>query len=622
MIKGLNIVFWNIRSLLNKIDSVRLEIENIKPDVFNINESWLHEDIGNDFVSIKGYTILRSDRSVRDNGITKRGGGLCTYVRDDITCEEQTDFTMSNGHIELHVIKYNLPYTRDIYIVNVYRPPSGDIDTFITNLSSCIENVLSQRCDVFIGGDFNIDLRRPNSNLSKKLNKFLKLNQLKQLVNEITRPDSKALLDLIITNCDIVSGCGTLDINISDHLPIFIIRKRIKVNRTKISFTGRTYKKLTQENVQILLDRYNWTNFANNDIDTCWNIMFAIFSEILDELCPIKHFKFAKDRPPWLTDDLVNLMKERDRCLKKFRSSKLEIDKIEMRRMRNLVNISVKNARAVFIKDQLEIHKNDPKKFWKELNSLIPNNKSKNNQNFNNIKDDDLTIIPKDQLSNSVNTYFANIGLVLDKKIPPIHASRRVERNYEIEPIERFACINEGDLLLEIKKICIYKSSGLQGISSYFLKICFEKLSQYLLIIMNKSLFMGYFPIKWRRATVVPIPKINIPEEIGDLRPIALTPLPGKILERFVHTQLLAHLNRFNILTEFQNGFRKNHSTIDTIFKYTTDLQLNKNNNQNTISLYVDFKKAFDTVNHKLLITKLKNMKIENFALEWICTYL
>ena len=80
MNKGLNIVFWNIRSLINKIDSVRLEIENIKPDMFNINESWLHEDIGNDFVSIKGYTILCSDRRENDVGITKRGGGLCTYM--------------------------------------------------------------------------------------------------------------------------------------------------------------------------------------------------------------------------------------------------------------------------------------------------------------------------------------------------------------------------------------------------------------------------------------------------------------------------------------------------------------------------------------------------------------
>ena len=117
---------------------------------------------------------------------------------------------------------------------------------------------------------------------------------------------------------------------------------------------------------------------------------------------------------------------------------------------------------------------------------------------------------------------------------------------------------------------------------------------------MNKSLFAGYFPLRWRKATVVSIPKVNIPEEIGDLRPIALTPLPGKILERIVHSQLLLHLDRYNILTEFQNGFHKNHSTIDTIFKYTTDLQMNKNANLITISLYhVDFKKAFDTVNHK-----------------------
>ena len=207
-----------------------------------------------------------------------------------------------------------------------------------------------------MGGDFNIDLRRPNSNFSKELNKFLKLNQLKQLVNEITRPDSKAMLDLVISNCDIVSGCGTLNINISDHLPVFIIRRKIKVHRSKVSFTGRSYNKLIQENVQLLLDKYTWTNFAYNDIDTCWNVMFNIFSEILDKFCPINHFKFAKERPPWLTDDLVNLMKERDRCLTKFRSTKLEIDKIEMRRMRNLVNITVKNARAVFIKDQLEIH--------------------------------------------------------------------------------------------------------------------------------------------------------------------------------------------------------------------------------------------------------------------------
>ena len=101
-----------------------------------------------------------------------------------------------------------------------------------------------------------------------------------------------------------------------------------------------------------------------------------------------------------------------------------------------------------------------------------------------------------------------------------------------------------------------------------------------------------------------------------------LTPLPGKIIERFQHTQITSHLEEYNLLTQYQNGFRKKHSTIDTIFRYTTDLQNYKNNKANTISLYVDFKKAFDTVNHILLIKKLKKNGITDIALNWIKTYL
>ena len=167
--------------------------------------------------------------------------------------------------------------------------------------------------------------------------------------------------------------------------------------------------------------------------------------------------------------------------------------------------------------------------------------------------------------------------------------------NSILTSVDRFQSIKEDELLKEVHNISIYKSSGFRNFPSYLLKLCFIILIKQLLVIMNKSLFNGYFPKEWRKAIVVPIPTINIPVEIGDLRPIALTPIPGKILERFVHSQLLSHLDQYNILTEYQNGFRKNHSTVDTIFRYTTDLQMNKNNKYNTISLYVGFKKAFDT---------------------------
>ena len=154
------------------------------------------------------------------------------------------------------------------------------------------------------------------------------------------------------------------------------------------------------------------------------------------------------------------------------------------------------------------------------------------------------------------------------------------------------------------------------------MKLCFEILNEKLLVIMNKSLFQGYFPQKCRMATIIPIPKVSIPKEIGDLRPIALTPLPGKMLERFVHIQVMVHLDTHLLSKEFQTGFSKKHSTNDTIFKFSTDLQLNKSNKKNIIALFVDLKKNFDTVNHEILLKKLYTLKIHGNVLSWLESYL
>ena len=168
------------------------------------------------------------------------------------------------------------------------------------------------------------------------------------------------------------------------------------------------------------------------------------------------------------------------------------------------------------------------------------------------------TYISQENLASHVNCFFSDIGIKLDKTIPHIQTTQIIDKPpIIVQPITRFKCIDEAALLEEINKISIYKSSGISNVPTYFLKMGFKILSEYLLVIINKSLFTGYFPINWRKAIVVPIPKVNIPEEIGDLRPIALTPLPGKIIERFIHTQITHHLDEYNLLTQYQNGFRK-----------------------------------------------------------------
>ena len=78
--KGLNVMFWNVRSLPNKLDTIRYETNNINPDIMNISESWLHSNIENNEISIQGYDLVRQDRGNYDDGTIKRGGGLCTYI--------------------------------------------------------------------------------------------------------------------------------------------------------------------------------------------------------------------------------------------------------------------------------------------------------------------------------------------------------------------------------------------------------------------------------------------------------------------------------------------------------------------------------------------------------------
>ena len=219
-----------MRSLYNKLGSIRNEILDVQPDIVYINETWLNRNILDQEITIDGYTLLRNDRNNNQDGTIKRGGGICTYVKESIVFHEMNDLACFTVDIEISVIKLKLPFTRNIFIFNVYRPPAAGIDSFLTKLRD------NRNFDLFIGGDYNINFFKKNSLEMKKFLKFCTINQLRLLINSITRPDSNACIDLILTNCDIVKENGILNINISDHLPILIIPKKIKTLKPKVTF--------------------------------------------------------------------------------------------------------------------------------------------------------------------------------------------------------------------------------------------------------------------------------------------------------------------------------------------------------------------------------------------------
>ena len=108
-----------------------------------------------------------------------------------------------------------------------------------------------------------------------------------------------------------------------------------------------------------------------NNVNEKWDFLYSEVERKLDVLCPVRDFSFKKDKPPWLTPDLIELMKDKDGLLKRARKTKKETDKLQARQARNLVNALVKRARSDFVKDQLEINRADPKKFWDTIKHVF-----------------------------------------------------------------------------------------------------------------------------------------------------------------------------------------------------------------------------------------------------------
>ena len=124
-------MYWNVRSLLNKFDSIKEEIDMLKPDVLNISESWLHSNVAEEEIHIAGYNLIRQDRGNYDDGSIKRGGGLCIYIKQGIIFEKMFVLDHCDVDLEMIGIKIKLPFTRDMFVLNAYRPPSGNLDRYV-----------------------------------------------------------------------------------------------------------------------------------------------------------------------------------------------------------------------------------------------------------------------------------------------------------------------------------------------------------------------------------------------------------------------------------------------------------------------------------------------------------
>ena len=221
--------------------------------------------------------------------------------------------------------------------------------------------------------------------------------------------------------------------------------------------------------------------------------------------------------------------------------------------------------------------------------------------------------------ANVLNDYFTTIG--------PSLASNMTDpwlyNGYMFDCILHDNFYIENDELLKLlREIDITKSSAIDNISSRVMKDALIILIDQFKYILNLSFTSGIFPSSWKIAQITPLPKEGDLTCCNNYRPISLLPLPGKIAEKIVHSRLSQYLENNKILNKKQGGFRKNNSTINSVSEFSHEIYEAINHKNISLATFIDFSKAFDTVNHQILLEKLKICGINNNNKNWIQNYL
>lgn len=487
-------------------------------------------------------------------------------------------------------------------------------------------------------GDINLDYLCKGFPSYKKLKLLERTYQLHQCIKSPTRVSlkSSSLIDHIYTNSHLVSKAGTISINSSDPYPCYIIRKKPKGTKFITSFKCRKLKHFHAQFYRNRLEDLDWRPFyEKTDPNVAWDILLCNILSVLDTYYPEVEINNVPARASWLTSEIFELILKRDDAFETARISKNPKDWEFAKKMRNSVVDICSCAKNEFTHTTLE--ENNPKKFWSKLNNIWGDPKKRKDSNDNCVLRDPLTLSDgtKSDTPNIFNKFFCTVASNLQLNIKPLSHAESLKLSTDNEnapnkspnlciPAEKFAFrdITTAELKLLIKKIEKHKNSGIKGLSSALFKITAKILLPQFRFLFNLCIRTSTFPTKWKNTIITPLFKAGDLKDPGNYRPIACIPLPSKLLEKCLHSQLNDYLENSEQLSNVQFGFRKGRSTNQAIFSYLDHIYNNINNNLNTLAVYVDFKKAFDTVYHLTLLDKLKELNISNTAINLFHSYL
>lgn len=608
--KYLRVLQWNVRGIndINKFDNILLSIDHLNTpvDVIIMGETWIKAD-NTALYSINGFNGTFSSRN-------HSSGGLAVYIRSTINFK-----ILENSSCDgFHHISVELSLNGGKYEIHgVYRPPSFDFNVFYELLEGWLNNNSSGNHPCLVLGDLNVPVNMPNNNVVLKYKHLLQSYNFMCSNTFVTRPASSNILDHVVCRMsDADRLCNYTVLNdISDHSFILSeIKLQFRTDRVVMSKNIVDHEKLENEFEQFI----NNIGLVN-DVDTCLSNIIAKYNALLDECTRTisKTVKIKGTQCPWMTLDLWTLIKIKNKYLKKCRAFPNDIRSAELlKHVSKKLEIAKRQTKKRYYENLL--NNTSHSKLWKNINSLLGKSKNKLNLSLNM---NGGTISNSKQICETFNEHFSSIGSKLAEKIPstsdnPLRYITPTPESLFLQP----ASVNE--IIILINSLETNKSPGPDSIPTKIIKNNALAFSRLLCDSFNSMIETGSYPNCLKTAKVVPIFKSGDPALVDNYRPISTLSVFNKIFEKLLVNRLVQFFDQRNILYNMQYGFRNGSSTTVAITELVDKILEETDSKKFVGALFLDLKKAFDTINHNILLRKLDCYGIRGVANRIISSYL
>jgi len=605
---GLSILYVNARSLKNKID----DLQWIAQHYFNhvsiivVAETW--------FVSGQEKFFNLPNFSAHHNVREKHAGGVTVFVKESIPSIVIKSIELLHSLLLIEVV-----FNRQVIcILGGYRPPDGPKDLFLRDLEVCL--TLSENKQIIVAGDFNINLFDQSSEYYRDFLSSYNVFILNQLYSTRITESSQTLIDHIISN--MIQNKITISNIIhdfSDHnlLVIDISPNNLSDEHGKSAVINSkvNYKKLSHYFRSHIFDSSK-TNIDEHICD---------FLEFIQVGVNISTYKIVKQgtqslKHEWMTPDLLRMIQWKNYLFSKTRGKNASEEvKREYRSYAKIVTVEKRRVKNKYYANKIDSAGSSNRHTWAVLKDLLKIPKSKNS--VTELVYEGKNFCESQDIAECFASFFAQVAPALSNKLgpPPYDPCTLIEGNSSsmfLYPV------TEKEVIDAVSDLKLTGDGYTDCLSTYLLKNCKAVLIRYIFNIVDLSFTTKKFPSIGKIARVITIYKGGDVSDPGNYRPISTLHVIAKVIEKVMKQRLVKFVNKSNIFYKFQYGFRTSSSPLNAIIDALDPIYKTLDDGGVAGGIFLDLAKAFDTVDHGILLNKLRLYGFRGPVYEWLESYI